>query len=169
MISPLASNLNPLDSSSIKDYKSCCARRKDMDFWETFLCKGETQISWQKSITTETISVKCRHQGPNKTLLKARRFFQVCGSISCNFAYGIFPRSFTCEWVKTCSAELKELRQYERWLHMMMVAARPPLRSTEPPTVRPRPLQAMPAQKRRRKKTLNVTTEVSIPGRHILT
>ena len=71
--------------------------------------------------------------------------------------------------MKTCSAELKELRQYERWLHMMMVAAWPPLRSTEPPTVRPRPLQAMPAQKRRRKKTLNVTTEGSITGRHILT
>ena len=126
MISPLASNLNPLDSSSIKDYKSCCARRKNMDFWETFLCKGETQISWQKSITTETISVKCRHQGPNKTLLKARRFFKVWAIISCNFAVGIFSPSFISEWVKTCSAELKELRQYERWLHMMMVAARLP-------------------------------------------
>ena len=106
MISPIASNLNPLDSSFIKDYKSCCARRKDMDFWETFLCKGETQISWQKSITTETISVKCRHQGPNKTLLKARRFFQVWAIISCNFAVGIFSLSFMrvsenlLSWVK---------------------------------------------------------------------
>ena len=140
-----------------------------MDFWETFLCKGETQISWQKSITTETISVKCRHQGPNKTLLKARRFFQVWASISCNFAVGIFSLSFMRVSENLFTAELKELRQYERWLHMMMVAAWPPLRSTEPPTVRPRPLQAMPAQKRRRKKTLNVTTEVSIPGRQILT